>query len=130
MKEEINLKYKPINKKPKYKQVTVLHEYIVTIEDKITVPADANVDDAYIKWGNISLFEDQANDDSGETEQECVGSLESNFHHEIDFKRPATVLVHDEENVLVSYGRDAEENKKFWQSMLDNRKNRKGENNA
>ena len=44
MKEEIKLKYKPINKKPKYKQVTVLHEYIVTIEDKITVPADATLD--------------------------------------------------------------------------------------
>jgi hypothetical protein len=121
----------PQNKR--FKEVTILHDYSVTIEDKITVPVDANIDDVYIKWGNITLLENQNNDDPAinqATEAECVGYTESNLNYEMDFKRPDSVLAHDGEKVLVSYGTDAEETEKFWQEMLKNRNKLKGENNA
>jgi hypothetical protein len=111
----------------RFKEITILHDYSVTIEDKIMVPVDANIDDAYIKWGRITLLENQNNDDPAldqTTESEEVGFIESNLNYEMDFKRPDSVLVHDGEKVLVSYGTDAEETEKFWQEMLDNRKKR------
>ena len=111
----------------RFKEITILHDYSVTIEDKIMVPVDANIDDAYIKWGRITLLENQNNDDPAldqNTESEEVGFIESNLNYEMDFKRPDSVLVHDGEKVLVSYGTDAEETEKFWQEMLDNRKKR------
>jgi hypothetical protein len=111
----------------RFKEITILHDYSVTIEDKIMVPVDANIDDAYIKWGRITLLENQNNDDlvfDQTTESEEVGFIESNLNYEMDFKRPDSVLVHDGEKVLVSYGTDAEETEKFWQEMLDNRKKR------
>jgi phosphoenolpyruvate synthase/pyruvate phosphate dikinase len=111
----------------RFKEITILHDYSVTIEDKIMVPVDANIDDAYIKWGRITLLENQNNDDPAldqAAESEEVGFIESNLNYEMDFKRPDSVLVHDGEKVLVSYGTDAEETEKFWQEMLDNRKKR------
>ena len=121
------------SKNKKFKEITILHDYSVTIEDKIMVPVDANIDDVYIKWGNITLLEDQNNDDpsfSEGTEPECVGYIESNLNYEMDFKRPDSVLAHDGEKVLVSYGTDSEETEKFWQEMLNNRNKLKGEDNA
>ena len=89
-----------INKK--FKEVTVIHEYSVVIEDKITVPVDAKIDDAYIKWGNIDLLETLDENSISLTDQKCVGTTKSNLDYEMDFKRPDTILVHDENNVLVS----------------------------
>ena len=45
----------------------------------------------------------------------------------MDFKRPDTILVHDENKVLVSYGENAEGNEKAWQGMLDRKNKSKGE---
>ena len=107
----------------KLKEVTVIHEYSVVIEDKITVPVDAKIDDAYIKWGNIDLLETLDEDSISPIDQKCVGTTKSDLHYEMDFKRPDAVLVHDENKVLVSYGDNAEGNEIAWQGMLD-RKNK------
>ena len=126
LEEEMNEFYeenKPSRNK-KFKEVTVIHEYSVVIEDKITVPVDAKIDDAYIKWGNIDLLESS---DLDFNEQKCVGTTKSDLHYEMDFKRPDTVLVHDENKVLVSYGDNAEGNEKAWQGMLDRKNKSKGE---
>lgn len=118
------------SKNKKFKEVTVIHEYSIAIEDKITVPVDANIDDVYVKWGNIDLLETFDDESLDPIEPKCVGTIKSNLNYEMDFKRPDAVLAHDGERVLVSYGTDSEEAEKFWQEILNNRKKLKGENNA
>ena len=129
LQEEMNEFYeenKPSRNK-KLKEVTVIHEYSVVIEDKIKVPVDAKINDAYIKWGNIDLLETLDEDSISPTDQKCVGTTKSDLHYEMDFKRPDTILVHDENNVLVSYGENAEGNERAWQGMLNRKNKSKGE---
>ena len=118
------------SKNKKFKEITIIHEYTVVIEDKITVPVDANIDDVYVKWGNIDLLETYDEDTLEPIEPKCVGTIKSNLNYEMDFKRPDAVLAHDGERVLVSYGTNSEEAENFWQEILNNRNKLKGENNA
>ena len=116
----------------RFKEITIIHEYSVAIEDKIMVPVDAKIDDAYIKWGRITLLENQNNDDPAfnqATESEEVGFIESNLNYEMDFKRPNSVIVFDENKVLVSYGDNAEGNEKAFQGILDRKNKLKGVSN-
>ena len=83
------------------KLVQVINEYSFCIATEVEIPADAEINDVYVKWDNMEVI----------TTSGVFTSEIDLTEQEVDYKRPFNIMV---------FGKDGDMSQLIWETNKEN----------